>query len=151
MREPFDDPVLGRVTWVPEPLDAWQCSLALPSGRTIPVYITPDDSRKPLHDQEGLEDLKVRVRWIVDNEQAKRTRIAERMFPAWQQDRYDEEIDMVTTIEGFRDAISLDGINFFEDNLPRLNYQDGGLFGGHAIEATLEADGSFKYEPQFWG
>jgi hypothetical protein len=148
--DPFDDPFLGRVMWAPGPRAAWEFSLTLPTGRVISGNITPSDGRKTLHEQ-GLEDIKSRIRGIVDNEAAIRARIAESMFPGWWQNWYDEEIDTVTAVEGFRDAIFLVGITVYEDGLPQLHYRDGGLFGGHAIEVTLTADGGFKYEPQIWG
>ena len=143
----FDDPILGHVAW-DDQRHGWQCHPILQSGKPIPCTIFPEDERLT---SKGLDELCRCVRWLQHNEPAVRERITAIMFQGWWEGWYDEEIDTVNTKEQFREAISLSGINVYEDWKADLIYNDGHLFGGHAIVLTIGPDGDFIYDPQIWG
>ena len=126
--ESFDDDTLGRVKW--DPAHQWWCFEAGPIGdRPIRGKIIREAERSAL-DSEWLEPIRAAVRWIRTNEPAIRDAIADKMFDWWKKASYDEEIDAVSTKEGFRDTITLDGVNFYEDRKAELFYGDHNLVGG---------------------
>jgi hypothetical protein len=148
VHDPFDDLVLGRVTF-DETHKEWKVTASV-AGREVPGSITPEDSRLPLQEQ-GLHEIRQCVTWVRDNEPAIRQYIADQMFDGWLDTWYDEELDSVTTREGFREAISLSGFSVLEDRVASLFYNDGGLFGGLSIVLSVGADGHFKHSPEIWG
>ena len=145
----IDDEALGRLTWDGKSGE-WQFTIVLPDGRTIPGSIMPEDSRRPLQDQ-GFPEMRERILRVRDNEPSIRGDVASRMFDWWLEAYYDEEIDEVDTLEGFRDAISLCGISVYEDRKVRLIYQDGGLVGGHGISVRLSETGEIDMGPDIFG
>jgi hypothetical protein len=149
VHEPIDDEILGRLTWDAD-MGTWQFEVGPIAGRSIPGTIRPDDDRQPLNDQ-GLDEIRTCVQWIRANEPAIRSYIASKMFNNWRSNWYDEDDDAVATIDGFRDAISLASVSILEDRKATLIYDDGDLFGGHAIVTTVGADGRFEHEPHIWG
>jgi hypothetical protein len=148
LHDPFDDPVLGRVTYH-EGYKEWEFTIPI-RGREVRGSVIPLDHRRPLHEQ-GLDEVRACVAWIRDNEPAIREYITDQMFDGWLSGWYDEEIDTVTTREGFREAIFLPGFSVLEDHVASLYYNDGGLFGGHSIVLSVGAGGCFKHPPNIWG
>ncbi len=147
--EPFDDLVLGRVTWNGQH-NEWRFTLTLSDGRAVNGAVVPEGNRLPLH-RQGLGEIRDCVHWVRDNERAIRQYIADQMFPGWLSGWYDEEIDQIATKEEFREAITLAGISVLEDRRATLCYDDANLFGGHAIVLSVGADGRFDCPPSIWG
>lgn len=135
---PFDDPVLGRVSWDPRRRE-WRFALALPGGHTVFGGISPEDSRRPLHEQ-GLDRIRARVRWIRDNEPALRSRMADRIYRYWEEKWYRQESDSVQTMDDFRNLITLSSIHVSDDGVPELIFDDGSPFEKHAIVLVLDKD-----------
>jgi hypothetical protein len=77
--------------------------------------------------------------------------MTERLFQGWCEGWYHEEIDDVTSPEGFREQLLLAGINFYDDQEARLIYEDGGLFGGHGFSLQVNAVGEFVAGPDIFG
>jgi hypothetical protein len=148
VHDPFDDPVLGRVTYH-EGHKEWEFTVVI-HGREVRGSVVPLDSGRSL-DEQGLDEVRVCVAWIRDNEPAIRDYITDQMFDGWLSGWYDEEIDTVTTRDGFRKAIYLPGFSVLEDHVASLYYNDGGLFGGHSIVLSVGAGGYFKHPPNIWG
>jgi hypothetical protein len=148
VHDPFDDEVMGRVTF-DEGHKEWQFVVTI-AGSEVSGTINPKDCRLHLEEQ-GLDEISVCVRCVRDNEPHIRQYIADEMFEGWWSNWYDDEIDTVTTREGFREAIALSGISVLEDRRASLCYNDGGLFGGHAIVLSVGADGVFDSPPSLWG
>jgi hypothetical protein len=88
---------------------------------------------------------------MITNEEKIRGQVAERMFPGWEAAWRDDEIDTVRTMDEFREAIALDGILVYSLSQITVVYEDGGLFGGHGISATISPDGQFIHEPNIFG
>ena len=149
MHEPFDDPVLARVTWNAEQ-KSWDFDAGPVAGRTIPAKYDPADYRLPAAEQ-GWDGVRACVRWIRANELVARAYMTERLFKGWIEGWYDEEIDDLITPEGFRDKLQLSGINFYDDQEARLIYDDGGLFGGHGFSLQLNAAGELVAGPDMFG
>jgi hypothetical protein len=147
--EPFDDPILGRVTWNPE-RESWEFGVAMPSGKTVSGIIDPEDDAL-LEREKGRAAIQKLVGWVVDHELTLRSRVAEALFPGWLEGWYDEEIDEVTTQEGFREAIQFDGLLIYDGHQATVFYSDGNLFGGHGIVTTIDSDGNFVHPPNIWG
>ncbi len=145
--EPFFDPVLGEVKFVDIRLH-WRFDLRLRSGKSIPGTITPENEKKPLHDQ-GLDVIVRRVAWLVEHEQAIYRRVAEKLFPRWQTDWFDPETDTVQSVTDFEKAISFSSLDVLEDLHPGVVLNDGGLYRGHAIVVTVGDDGERIYGPEF--
>jgi hypothetical protein len=57
----------------------------------------------------------------------------------------------VTTKAGFQAAIQLTGLIILEDRVATLCYNDGNLFGGHAIVLDVNSEGRFVDKPNLWG
>lgn len=149
MYEPFEDPVLGRVTWNTE-RKCWDFDAGPVAGRPIPASYDPADIRLPPAEQ-GWDGVRACVRWVRANEPAARAYMTERLFRGWREGWYDEDIDDVTTPEGFREKLELSGINFYDDQEARLIYDDGGLFGGHGFSLQVNAAGEFVAGPDMFG
>ena len=57
----------------------------------------------------------------------------------------------MTTADGFREAIALGGVNFYDDGKARMCYEDGGLLGGHSLWVTVGPDGTIADGPEMFG
>jgi len=145
----FDHPVLGTVTWLADH-KWWRFKSRLPGGRTVTGTIVPADEQLPLQNQ-GLSEIAASVSWVFENEDELRRRITERMFVDWLEGHYDPTIHTVTTPEAFCATLSLQGFMFLENLRATVIYDDGELFGGHAVVADLRADGTFECDPHIWG
>ena len=149
VHDPFDDPVMGSVTFY-EKVNEWEFCIAI-ADKEVRGNIVPENHHRPLEEQ-GLNEIRESVAWIRDNEPSIRQYITTEMFEGWLSGWYDEEIDVVTTPEGFREAISLSGFSVLEDRVTSLlYYDDGGLFGGHSIVLSVGAGGRYEYPPNIWG
>jgi hypothetical protein len=149
MHEPFDDPVLGRVEWNAK-RKGWDFNAGPVAGRPIPASYDPADYRLP-PTEHGWDGVRACVLWVRANEPSARAYLTEQLFDGWLSGWYDEEIDEVNSPEGFRDALSLSGINFYDDQEARLIYNDGGLFGGHGFSLQVNAAGQFVAGPDMFG
>lgn len=148
VHDPFDDDVLGRVRFH-DGHNEWEFTVPI-RGRDVRGKIVPPHPNAPLSDQ-GLDEIRSCVAWIRDNEPAIRDYITAQMFDGWRSAWYDKDIDTITTPEEFRDAISLPGFSVLEDRVATLFYDDGGLFGGHAIVLSVAPGGRFTQPPVIWG
>jgi hypothetical protein len=148
-REPFTDPVIGPVEW-DENRKWWRFTVETGSGQPLTGLIDPCDEGL-LENGKGLEDIRELVSWVMGHEPDIRQRITDAMFPGWLSGWYDEEIDEVTTAEGFRETISLAGFNIDTVSNIGLTYRDGGLFGGHMIVLNVDLEGRFVFGPDMWG
>lgn len=149
VHESYDDPVLGRVAWDASHLE-WVFTLTSVSGRAIAGSIVPPDSPREFGPRERAE-LSERVRWVIENDLILRQRLADSMFDGWLEDCFDQEAHVVRSKAEFRDAVFLDGIWILDDELLELIFDDGMLFGGHAIVVALGPNGEFEGVPDLSG
>src|SRR5437868_866903 len=105
-REPFEDPVLGAVVWN-GPRNWWDFTVTLPSGSSVHGIVDPSDHGL-LDGGRGIDEIRERVRWVIDNEAGVRHRVAEALYPGWRSNWEGE----IRTFEEFRDAVSLNGMSF---------------------------------------
>jgi hypothetical protein len=70
MHEPFDDPVLGRVTWNAE-RKCWNFDAGPVNGRSIPAGYDPADYHLPPA-EHGWDGVRGCVRWVRGHELAAR-------------------------------------------------------------------------------
>jgi hypothetical protein len=147
--KPIDDEVLGRVTW-DRRRGYWRFEVALPSGRVVPGTIASLDRSYPLP-PPVLEEIRECVRWVRDNEPAVRRHVARELYEGWRNGMYEEEIEYVPPVEQFREAITLVGVNVYEDRKARAVYDAGNLFGGDWIEQAVGRGGAFDGEPELCG
>jgi hypothetical protein len=149
MREPIQDPILGVLTW--DDKDRWWRFDAGPvAGRSIGAIAGPEPNWDPVS-EDSLKWMRACVQWIRANVPAIREYIAREMFDWWLDSYYDEEIDEVTTPEGFRDTIELDGISFYANGKASVVYNDHNLVGGHAICLSVGPNGEFSDGPDITG
>ena len=147
--QPFDDPILGHVVWNQE-RDLWDSTVRLESGASFACSITPEDYRIPLQ-QQGLDEIKISIEWLINNEPLLRQRVAEAMFDWWQETWYDDEIDTVSSPKEFAETITLEGVNVYEDRQTHVHFRDGDLMGGHGIALTIDSSGAITDGPSIWG
>jgi len=143
------DDILGPLTW-DEQHSWWTFEVGPIGGRLICGSIIPEDSRVPLAGVQ-LDTVRACVTWIRGNEAAVREFITSKAFDWRREGWYDDEIDTVTTPNGFRETIRLGGVNFYEDGKARMCYEDGGLIGGHSLRVTVGPGGTFEHGPELFG
>ena len=143
--EHFDDPDLGRLSRVPA-TDSWRFALLLPNGRTVPGAL--ECPRPEL--QSTLLQIRPRLIWLRDNEQAAREYIAGKMHGMWQRRWYDPHFHAPTPRDEFRDRIWLAGL-FVIDRLIQLHYNDAAFFGGKTLVLELRNVATFGGAPDLVG
>jgi hypothetical protein len=149
MPQPIRDPVLGLVSW--DEKDRWWRFDAGPiNGRSIGAIAIPEPNWNPVA-EESLSSMRACAQWIRTNEPAIRTHIAREMFDWWLDSYYDEDIDEITTPEGFRDTIELAGISFYGNGKAYVLYDDHNLVGGHTISLSVSPSGEFSDGPDITG
>ncbi|QEL16638.1 hypothetical protein [Limnoglobus roseus] len=144
----FQHATLGKLT---RGTSGWDFTFPLARGRlgqgTI-CTVAPG----PRPPAESLEALQGYLAWFRRNETRLRGHIANKMFAGWRSGWYDPEIDHTTTALGFQRKIGLAGINFYwDERWVSLVYNDGGLFGGHAITLSTDLVGKIDRGPTMFG
>lgn len=143
------DDTLGPLAWN-EQHSWWTFEVGPVAGRSIRGTIIPEDSRVPLA-RVRLDTVRACVVWIRGNEPAVRQFITNKAFDWWLDGWYDEEIDTVSTPDGFRETIRLGGVHFYENGKAEMCYEDGGLVGGHSLWVTVGPDGTIEDGPELFG
>jgi hypothetical protein len=139
----FDDPILGRVNWIHGLRGGeWRFAFTVDQGPAIAASVFP--GLPP--DDPGWDEVRTHIAWLQKNERLVRSRIATELFDQWKENWYDAEAEEVP-IERLQDAITLVGVNFYEDRQPELVYTDRGHFDEQLIVVVLNSDGEFARGP----
>lgn len=148
-REPFDDPVLGRVS-PGDGLYEWTYSVPV-GGREARGTIEIEDE-PPVLGEPLLKRHRRFVTWLRGHEAAVRDHLVGVLYPDWRDHWYDEEKHpALLTAEEFRAAIGPDWFYVLEDGGGLLYYHDGGLLGSHSIAVSIDADGRLVRSPGLEG
>jgi hypothetical protein len=133
------DAVLGELTWN-EQIGRYQTMRTTPDG-TYRLSIEPDDSRSP---EPEIASAGPRVLEFERRLARLQLDVARKAFGLWN-DAWRDEDDPELTVEEFASRLSLKSLSIGPDGtLGSAYYSDGGLFCGHAIEVSWDADGEVE-------
>lgn len=128
--EPFDDPVLGHLVWNVQ-FNEWQGEFVTPEGLRVEISVDCDRGAVPVATREAFT-------WLCANEYPLRLQVADEMLNLandWRNANED-----ILSAERFAGRVTLGGASFGDDGQAHLTYDDGDMFGGHGIAATLTTD-----------
>lgn len=145
MIEVFDDPALGRFTWDAAGRD-WCGSLALPSGRVVPLRVSPqtDDHADRPDSPAVFEGARPLVAWLRAAEREAHAAVADALVGLY--NRAWSEEGPITAAEFARRVELVEVMVPSSGDYVNLWFTDGDMemFGSHNITAYFGADGRLR-------
>lgn len=144
MTRPFHDPRLGDLTY-DERLQEWRGQLTL-AGRAVRLSITdlatPQAGRDLPDQPAALAAHADRVGQLIAGQDALHRAVADLLLEQANDWRDEDDTPEPLTTEAFLTATSLTDVCLYGDGSAELVYDDGDLFAGHVIVASVDADGT---------
>ncbi len=136
------DEILGTLTWN-NSLDWWEGQAELSPGRLVRISLSVDDEKAgdevagEATDREPARRALVRLQ---EHEPEARIAAADELLEI-----YNTEWNDVAPLDEdeFTARLTLNDVSLSFNGSAELFYDDGGLFGGHAVLVTMAANGNF--------
>lgn len=130
------DDVLGLLTW-DDSLEWWEGKREIIPGHTISVSVSSNDA--PL--ETVMELARRAYRRVQTEEPSLRRAAADALLTL-----HNEEWNEGEPIDGdtFTSRMVLTEFSAYDDGSAEVSYDDGGLFLGHTIIVSVDADGTIK-------
>ncbi|MBW4618837.1 MAG: DUF2262 domain-containing protein [Cyanosarcina radialis HA8281-LM2] len=130
---------LGYFIWDDE-YDWWSCEIEIFPGQIVGLSVDPEEPEE-IEESVVFELASRTLALIRASEINLRDRAAERLLEthntSWNRDA---PIDR----QEFIDRMTLEDITIYANGRANLSYDDGDLFGGHAIVINIDPNGSFE-------
>ncbi len=131
--------ILGDLEWNDQ-LGWWEGEVALTAEQTIGITVSPESGEA---DRDlALDAIAQALIDLQQRERAIRYEVAASLLELYN-DVWREQTSPLATSALAR-QMRLTGLTMWEDLTGELFYDDGGLFAGHTIIASLSADGSLE-------
>lgn len=137
--KPLQSASLGVVTWN-DNFNRWEAQIEIVPGQKVGVSLAPGDAAE-IGDIAAGEAF---VQWVREQDAAARAYAAKQMVETaedWQE-QDDEETEPIT-VESFARRIRLSEITTEPDGEGSLWYDDDGIFAGHVIVVSVNAEREF--------
>lgn len=137
MAEILSDDTFGRLKW-DALLDCWLGGVDRPPGlhTEVAIWLPNGDLAA------GLRLAHSSLEWLLSHEEQARFATATAMVEVYN-DFWRNESEPISATE-FVNRIELARIGFQDDGSLLLSYDGHDMFGGHMIDATFDADRSFR-------
>jgi hypothetical protein len=142
-RENLEDPDFGRLTWNSKLL-LWKGHASTADGTPFVVYIATASHLThlpPFRDETWDRTITPHSREafarVRTSESAVRDYVIQAYLPKYPRWNEGDRIDATT----FSARLTLETVTLFPDGCAEVFYQDGGMFGGHALIAHLDSKG----------
>ncbi|MDQ2686365.1 MAG: DUF2262 domain-containing protein [Armatimonadota bacterium] len=132
------DETLGLLTWNSR-LDWWEGRFLLAPGHPIGFSIGVEEDDSDANPTAEIQRTRLLLGRLPELEPEARQLAADELLDIYNEEWND---DAPLSAEEFMARLTLDDIGIAPDGSAELFYQDDGLFAGHAVLVSLDADGN---------
>jgi hypothetical protein len=133
------DEVLGPLTWNTD-LDWWEGRVELSPGHPLSLSLSVEDEDATADPVREIAHGRRILLFLREHEPEARLVAADELLEIYNAEWNEgEPLDE----EEFMDRLTLDDVNVSFDGSAELFYLDDGLFAGHTVVVTVDANGNF--------
>lgn len=132
------DETLGLLTWNNR-LDWWEGRFLLAPGQPVGISIGVEEDDPDTEPTAEIQRARLLLDGLAELEPEARQLAADELLDIYNEEWNDDD---PLSAEEFMTRLTLEDIGIAADGSAELFYQDGGLFAGHAVLVSLDADGN---------
>ena len=133
------DDILGTLTWNGD-LGWWEGQIELVPGHRLSMSLSVEEEDAAVKPAQEIARARRVLLFLREHEPEARLVASDELLEIYNAEWNDgEPLDE----EEFMDRLTLDDVNVSFDGSAELFYLDNGLFAGHAVLVTVDANGNF--------